>query len=152
MTTLPQITATRLPDGIEIDDDRSRIDLDAVHGFLSEEAYWALGRPREAVERLISDADHVVGLYDSGRQIGFARVVTDGVAFAYLTDVYVLSEYQGRGLGGALVRAVVEEGPHSDLRWLLHTADAHGLYRRFGFGAASELLMERPAIARHDMV
>lgn len=134
-----------LADGFEIDDDPGRIDVGAVHRFLANEAYWALGRPLEVVERLVSEADRVLGLYCEGRQVGFARVVTDGLVFAYLTDVYVLSEHQGRGLGAALVRAAVDEGPHRDLRWLLHTADAQGLYRGFGFGEASELLMERPA-------
>lgn len=134
-----------LADGFEIDDDPGRIDVSAVHRFLANEAYWALGRPLEVVERLVREADRVLGLYHEGRQVGFARVVTDGLVFAYLTDVFVLSEHQGRGLGAALVRAAVEEGPHRDLRWLLHTADAQGLYRRFGFGEASELLMERPA-------
>jgi ribosomal protein S18 acetylase RimI-like enzyme len=140
----PTVSDRPLPEGFEIDDDRDRIDIEAVHRFLASEAYWALGRPREVVERLIREADRVLGLYDDGRQVGFARVVTDGVAVAYLTDVYVLPGYQGRGLGVALVRASVEEGPYRDLRWLLHTADAQGLYRRFGFGAPSDLLMERP--------
>ena len=130
-----------LADGFEIDDDPGRIDVSAVHRFLANEAYWALGRPLEVVERLVREADRVLGLYHEGRQVGFARVVTDGLAFAYLTDVYVLSEHQGRGLGAALVRAAVEEGPP---RPALAAADAQGLYRRFGFGEASELLMERP--------
>jgi GNAT superfamily N-acetyltransferase len=132
-----------LADGIELDDDPNRIDVDAVHDFLSNHAYWAQGRPRETVERTIQEAGRVVGLYADGRQIGFARAFTDGVAAVYLADVYVLPEFRGRGLGVELVREMVEASPWPDTKWLLHTRDAHDLYRRFGFGAPSERVMER---------
>jgi len=68
-----------LDDGIELDDDASRVDLDAVHDYLANESYWAEGRPREVVERLVRDAQRVVGVYDGTRQVGFARAFTDGV-------------------------------------------------------------------------
>ena len=132
-----------LGDGIELDDDPTRIDVDAVHDFLSNHAYWAIGRPRETVERTVREASRVVGLYADGRQIGFARAFTDGVSIVYLADVYVLPELRGRGLGKELVREMVEGGPWADQKWLLHTRDAHELYRRFGFGAPSERVMER---------
>jgi GNAT superfamily N-acetyltransferase len=132
-----------LGDGIELDDDPTRIDVDAVHDFLSHHAYWAIGRPRETVERTVREASRVVGLYADGRQIGFARAFTDGVSIVYLADVYVLPELRGRGLGKELVREMVEGGPWADQKWLLHTRDAHELYRRFGFGAPSERVMER---------
>jgi len=132
-----------LGDGIELDDDPARIDVDAVHYFLSNHAYWAIGRPRETVERTVREASRVVGLYAGDRQIGFARAFTDGVAVVYLADVYVLPEHRGRGLGVELVREMVEGGPLADQKWLLHTRDAHDLYRRFGFGAPSERVMER---------
>jgi GNAT superfamily N-acetyltransferase len=132
-----------LADGYELDDDPDRIDVDAVHDFLSNHAYWAQGRPRETVERTVREASRVVGLYADGRQIGFARAFTDGVAAVYLADVYVLAEHRGRGLGVELVREMVEGSPLADQKWLLHTRDAHELYRRFGFGAPSERLMER---------
>jgi GNAT superfamily N-acetyltransferase len=132
-----------LGEGIELDDDPDRIDVDAVHDFLSNHAYWAQGRPRETVERTIREASRVVGLYAGGRQIGFARAFTDGVAAVYLADVYVLPEHRGRGLGVELVREMVEGSPWADQKWLLHTRDAHELYRRFGFGAPSERMMER---------
>jgi len=132
-----------LGDGIELDDDPTRIDVDAVHDFLSNHAYWAIGRPRETVERTVREASRVVGLYAGGRQIGFARAFTDGVSIVYLADVYVLSELRGRGLGKELVREMVEGSPWADQKWLLHTRDAHELYRRFGFGAPSERVMER---------
>jgi GNAT superfamily N-acetyltransferase len=132
-----------LSDGLVLDDDPMRVDVDAVHDFLANESYWANGRPREVVERLVRDADRVVGLYDGERQIGFARAFTDGTALVYLADVYVLPAYRGRGLGVELVREMVDSGPYSHLRWSLHTRDAHGLYRRFGFDAPSERVLER---------
>src|SRR5438132_14103905 len=97
-----------LADGIELDDDPARVDLDAVHDFLSNHAYWAEGRPRETVERLVREASRVVGLYAGGRQIGLARAFTDGVAAVSLADVYVLPQYRARGLGAELVRQLVE--------------------------------------------
>ena len=135
-----------LPDGFELDDERDRVDVEAVYRFLAEDSYWARGRPREVVERLVREAPRVVGLYRDGRQVGFARVVTDGVSIAYLADVYVLPEARGRGLGVELVREAVEGGPFADCRWLLHTSDAHGLYARFGFAPPEDpSLMVRPA-------
>jgi GNAT superfamily N-acetyltransferase len=132
-----------LPDGIELDDDRARVDVDAVHAYLTR-SYWAEGRSREVVAALIENAARVVGLYENGRQVGFCRVVSDEHAHAYLADVYVLEPYRGRGLGIELVREAVEHGPHAGLSWLLHTRDAHTLYGRFGFGEPSERVMERP--------
>ena len=132
-----------LPDGIELDDDPGRIDVDAVHDFLSNHAYWAQGRPRETVERTVREASRVVGLYAGGRQVGFARAFTDGVSIVYLADVYVLPDFRGRGLGKELVREMVEGSPWTGRTWLLHTREAHDLCRRFGFGAPSERVMER---------
>jgi len=132
-----------LDDGIELDDDASRVDLDAVHDYLANESYWAEGRPREVVERLVRDAQRVVGVYDGKRQVGFARAFTDGVSLVYLADVYILPGYRGRGLGVELVREIVENGPYADLRWVLHTRDAQTLYEKFLFGEPSERLMER---------
>jgi GNAT superfamily N-acetyltransferase len=133
-----------LDNGLELDDDPARLDVEAVHAFLANEAYWALGRPRSEVERLLREADRVVGLYDGDRQVGFARAFTDRMSLVYLADVYVLEPYRGRGLGIELVREMVEHGPLKDFRWILHTRDAHALYRRVGFGAPSERVMERP--------
>ena len=134
-----------LQGGFELDDDRERLDLTRVHDYLSTQAYWALGRPLSVVERLVREASRVVGLYDNGRQIGFARTVSDGVSFAYLADVYVLDEYRGRGLGLELVREAIEGAPYAGGRWLLYTDDAHDFYRKLGFGLPSERLMERPS-------
>jgi GNAT superfamily N-acetyltransferase len=134
-----------LPGGLELDDDRARVDVDEVHRYLSNESYWAQSRSRETVERLVRGASRVVGLYEGDRQVGFTRTVSDGVAFAYLADVYVLSAYRGRGFGVELVRETVERGPYAGLKWLLHTSDAHTLYEKLGFAQPSDKLMERPA-------
>ena len=132
-----------LGDGLELDDDKDRLDRTEVHRFLSEVSYWAAGRPRETQDRLIDAAARVVGLYDGDRQIGFCRAATDGVSFVYLADVYVLDEYRGRGLGEALVREMVEHGELADLKWLLHTTDMHPLYRKLGFDTPGPKVMER---------
>jgi GNAT superfamily N-acetyltransferase len=122
-----------LPD-YEISSDRARLDVERVHRFLSTEAYWSPGVSREIVERSIAGS-LPFGVYSSGGdQIGFARVVTDYATFAWIADVYIESEHRGHGLGKRLVEAILG---HEDLqglrRWLLATADAHGLYRQYGF-------------------
>ena len=118
---------------VEISTDRARLDRDLIHRYLSEESYWARGRSREEIERAI---EHSIpfGVYDPDRQVGFARAVTDRATFAWLADVFVLPSHRGQGIGKRLVETVLE---HPELRpmrrWMLATADAHGLYRRFGF-------------------
>ena len=131
--------------GYEFDDDPARIDVDAVHDFLANNSYWAKGRPRDTVERHVREAQRLCGLYHGGRLVGYTRTVSDGVAFAYLADVYVLPEHRGRGLGLELVRFTVEDGPYAAIKWLLHTTDMHPLYRKLGFGEPSALVMERAA-------
>jgi GNAT superfamily N-acetyltransferase len=133
----------RLDAGLELDDDRRRIDSAEVHRFLSEESYWAKGRPRETQDRLIREASRVVGLYDGDRQIGFCRAFTDGVSIAYLADVYVLTDHRGRGLGEELVREMIDNGPYSGVKWLLHTTDMHPLYRKLGFEEPDYKVLER---------
>ena len=127
-----------------------RVDVDAVHAFLSEESYWARGRPREATARAIEGSARVVGLYRGSEQIGFARAVSDGATFAYLADVYVRDDWRGRGLGLELVREIVDGGPQWDVRWVLNTADAQALYAKLGFTESPPQypLMERSRAAR----
>ncbi len=141
-----------LGDGFELDDDPTRIDLDAVHDYISRESYWGRGRTRELVRRAVEGSQRVVGLYHDGRQVGFARAVSDGATLGYLADVYVLREHRGRGLGLALVEEILDgERPGGDhVRWLLHTADAQGLYEKLGFtsGPPSYPLMERTRAGR----
>ncbi len=139
-------------DGYELDDDPARIDVDAVHAFLSGESYWARGRARERIQRAIEGSRRVLGLYLANEQVGFARAVSDGAIMAYLADVYVLPDHRGRGLGLQLVREMIDGGDAWDVRWLLHTADAQGLYEKLGFveDAPAYPLMERarPSEAR----
>ena len=130
--------------GYELDDDPERVDVDAVFAYLHYESYWAKGRLRETVEALVAGAQRVVGLYAPGGALaGFSRTVSDGYVVAYLADVFVLPGHRGAGLGSELVRETVERGPYAHLRWLLHTADAHELYAKFGFEPPDERLMER---------
>ena len=129
--------------GYEFDDDPDRIDRDVVWGFLSTDAYWGRWRSREDVVRQVSGAWRVVGAYADTTMVGFARAVSDGVAFAYLADVFILDDHRGRGLGRRLVDTMINGGPGADFRWLLHTADAHGLYAGFGFAAPDGTLLER---------
>jgi ribosomal protein S18 acetylase RimI-like enzyme len=133
-----------LPGGFVLDDDPQRVDVDAVHAFISEESYWGRGRPRELVERAIRGSARVVGLYKDGVQIGFSRAASDQAIVAYLADVYVLEPYRGRGLGLEMVRELIDNGPHARLTWLLHTEDAQDLYAKLGFSSQSVYpLMER---------
>jgi GNAT superfamily N-acetyltransferase len=132
-----------LDGGFELDDDRSRVDVAAVHRYLAEESYWARGRPYDDVDQLVREAARVVGLYHDGRQIGFCRAARCAPGLFYLADVYVLEEFRGRGLGNELVREMLDHGPLAGKRWLLHTEDGHELYRKFGFGEPSRKVLER---------
>ncbi|MEA2467282.1 MAG: hypothetical protein QOJ57_1408 [Thermoleophilaceae bacterium] len=124
----------RMPRDYEISTARERLDIERVHRFLSTQAYWSPGVARETVERSIENS-LCFGVYTrEGEQVGFARVVTDYATFAWVADVYIEAEHRGDGLGKRLAGTIFA---HPDLhglrRWMLATADAHGLYRRFGF-------------------
>ncbi len=123
-----------LPDGFTISDDKSRLDVDMIHRYLSEEAYWAIGRSRAQQDTAIAHS-HCFGVYtDAGAQVGFARVVTDYAIFAYLADVFILPDSRGRGLSKALLTAMFEHPQLKPVRrWMLLTHDAQGLYGQFGF-------------------
>jgi ribosomal protein S18 acetylase RimI-like enzyme len=138
-----------LADGFELDTDPGRLDIDAIHAFISEQSYWGRGRTRERVIGTIEGSRRVIGLYRDGQQLGFARAVTDFITMAYLADVYVLPAYRGRGLGVEMVREMIAGEGAPDVHWMLHTADAQGLYERLGFkhGPLRYPLMER---ARDD--
>lgn len=131
----------------ECDDTVDRVDRDAVWAFLSSEAYWGRWRTRDQLNRQIDSAWRVVAAYEKpgGRLVGFCRAFSDGVGSAYLADVFVLPDARGHGVGKALVRAMLdEEGPAANFRWMLHTEDAHELYRGFGFAAPDHTYLERP--------
>lgn len=120
-------------DGFVFSTDRARLDIDLIHGFLSRESYWVPGIRREFVERAIANS-LCFGIYEEERQLGFARVVTDGAGFAWLCDVFIVAPARGRGLGKRLTTFVMG---HPQLqcvrRFLLATSDAHGLYAQHGF-------------------
>jgi GNAT superfamily N-acetyltransferase len=119
--------------GYEISTDSSRLDRDLIHEFLATESYWARGVPRDVVDRCIENS-LCFGVYRDAQQVGFARVITDRAAIAYLADVFVVASHRGRGLGKWLIETVMA---HPDLqglrRFFLGTEDAHSLYERFGF-------------------
>ena len=128
---------------IVVTTDRSRLDLDVIHGFLTT-SYWARGVPRDVVARSMEHS-LCFGAFDEGRQVGFARVVSDRATFAYICDVFALESHRGRGVGKSLMAAIMSHPELQGLRrWTLFTRDAHGLYRQFGFCAAGqpERLME----------
>jgi len=131
-------------DSFVIDDERTRLDMPRIMGWLAE-SYWAGWRPPREVQTSWDAAAVVLGLYDGAELIGCARVVTDYTRFSYLSDVFVDPRYRGLGLGRWLVETTVNHPAISDnTRWVLHTNDAHGLYAQLGFEPAGENVMERP--------
>jgi GNAT superfamily N-acetyltransferase len=130
----------------DVDTSPERLDKDAVWDYLSTEAYWGRWRTREQFDTQVASAWRVVGVYrrSTGELVGFARATSDGVAFAFLSDLFVLPAARGQGLSKRILTEMIEQGPGRGFRWMLHTADAHGLYRQFGFGGPNEMYMERP--------
>ncbi|MGB6456006.1 MAG: GNAT family N-acetyltransferase [Streptosporangiaceae bacterium] len=122
-------------DGYEISTDPSRLNAELIYQWMSQDAYWAQGRSREAQDRAIASSLNF-GVYNSssGTQVGYARAVTDYATFAWLCDVYVARADRGQGLGVALAAAVRDQlAPYGLRRILLATADAHGIYAKVGF-------------------
>jgi GNAT superfamily N-acetyltransferase len=124
---------------MRISSDPADIDFALVHAFLSREAYWCRGVPAATLRKAIANSLCFSAFAGDGTQVGFARVVTDRATFAYLCDVFVVPAARGAGVGKALMDAVVA---HPDLqglrRFSLATADAHGLYARYGFTALAD--------------
>ena len=115
-----------------ISTNKKDLQIDVIHSYLTEEAYWTTGRTREMTEKSI---EHSIcfGVFQDGKQIGFARVVTDYTIFAYLCDVFILEEYQGQGLGKWLTETILEVLDEEGVRWtMLATRDAHELYEEYG--------------------
>jgi N-acetylglutamate synthase-like GNAT family acetyltransferase len=141
------------PAGIDISTDAARLDVEGIHAFLRE-SYWSPGIPREVLERAIAHS-LCFGAYESGRQVGFARVVTDRATFAWLCDVFVLESHRRRGIADALMAAVKSHPDVQGLRrWSLATRDAHALYRRHGFeplaDAGRAMEIRRPDVYRTE--
>ena len=136
--------------------DPARIDRDRVHRWLSEESYWARGRSREKQEAAI-DGSRNYGVYEAAGptgggdvQLGYARIVTDEATFAWLCDVFVDASARGRGVGKTLIAGIVADlEPLGLTRLALATADAHGLYARYGFAPLADpsMWMSRVATA-----
>ncbi len=116
-----------------ISTDKTKLDVDSIHEFLSTKAYWCLNIPKVTVQAAINNS-LCFGVYHDKKQIGFARVISDFATVAYLGDVYILEEYRGKGLSKWLMETIMQ---HRDLqglrRWILLTGDAHELYRQFGW-------------------
>src|SRR5690606_31355510 len=120
-----------LPDGYELTDDKGRIDAAAAHAFLTH-SYWAEGIPLETVERSIAGS-LCVAIMREGRQVAFARVISDHATFAYLADVHVLDGHRGRGLSHVMIEHFLAHPRLQGLRrWALFTLDAQSLYERYG--------------------
>jgi len=135
----------RRDDGIEIDDDPGRVDVDTTFHLVVEQGYWATRRSRATVAATLRQS-WVFGVYDGGTQIGFARAVTDRATFAWICDVIVAEGQRGRGIGTWLVDTVVSAVEAAGVpRQLLATNDAHEVYAKVGFRplAAPERWMER---------
>lgn len=133
---------------IDYSDDKTRLDVARIHGWLAS-SYWSPGVERSLVERAIAGS-HCLGAYQGGAQIGFARMITDHATFAWLADVWVDEAARGQGVGRAMVRWFLERPDYRDLRRVgLTTADAHGVYAALGFTplARPERYMERLAPA-----
>ena len=131
----------------EIDTDKRRLDIAAIHRFLSKESYWAKNRTLEQTLTAIENS-LCFGLYNGKEQVGFTRVVTDKATFAYVGDVYVLEQHRGKGLSKWLMKTILDQPDLQGLRrWLLATRDAHGLYEQFDFNGLvhPDRWMERTA-------
>ena len=133
--------------GYDLSSDPERLDREWIWRMLSTEAYWGVWRTRADIDQQVDAAWRVVGAYDAatGAQVGFARAVSDGVAFAYLADVIVDPAHRGAAIGQRLLRLMIDDGPGVDFRWTLFTRDAHGLYEKFGFTEPDQTAMVRPA-------
>ena len=115
-----------------ISTDKSLLDFDMIYNYLSLRSYWAAGRPMDVIRDSV-EGSLVFGMYKNEQQIGLTRVITDYATFAYMSDVFVLEEFRGQGLGKWMMKVVTE---HPDLQrgwWMLATRDAHGLYEQVGF-------------------
>lgn len=116
-----------------ISTDKTKLDIDSIHEFLSTKAYWSLNIPKDRVQTSIQNS-LCFGIYKNDQQIGFARVITDFSTIAYLGDVYILEAYRGMGLSKWLMNTIMSYPNLQGLRrWILLTGDAHGLYRQFGW-------------------
>lgn len=134
------------PSDISISTDQSTLNIDFLHHYLSN-SYWSPGISREKISTGIKNS-LCFGLYKSGAQIGFARVITDYTRFAYLLDVFIADEYKGNGYGKLLIQHIMQHENLQVDKWMLGTRDAHRLYEKYGFTALKEpnRIMEKKRI------
>ena len=119
--------------GFKIATDKDLLDIDVIYHYLDKESYWSQGIPLEKLKTGIENS-MCFGIYKDDKQVGFARVITDKATFAYLCDVFVLTDYRGLGLSKWLIQTIKNHPELKRLRrWSLATVDAHGLYSQFGF-------------------
>jgi len=117
---------------IEISSDKTRLDIDFIHAFLTK-AYWAKGRAKEEI-KLTIEHSLCYGIYLDGQQIGFTRVLTDYAVFAYLMDVFIDENHRGKAYSKQLLNTIFDDPTLANIQqWALKTGDAHGLYEQFGF-------------------
>jgi GNAT superfamily N-acetyltransferase len=130
-------------DEFTISTDPARLDVDVIYDYLANQSYWAQGRSKARNQRMM-DACLCFGVYKGDEQVGYARVLTDYGLLGYIADVFVLEPFRGKGLGKALIRAILDHPDLHDVsQWLLKSSYAHGLYSQFGFEplAAPEVVM-----------
>ncbi|MPT33268.1 MAG: N-acetyltransferase [Chryseobacterium sp.] len=121
-----------------ISTDKSKMDIETIHHYLSEESYWAKGVSREIVEKSIANS-FCFGVFHQDLQVGFAKVITDFTTIAYLGDVFILDQFRGLGLSKLLMENIMNHPELQGLRrWILLTADAHELYKKFGWNNIKE--------------
>ena len=146
------MTLTWEKNGFTISTDKQFLNVNVIHHFLNVDSYWAKGVALESIEKSIKNSSICFGLFEGdpargmAKQVGFARIVTDFVRFAYLMDVFVLNEYRGKGLSKWMMEVITEQSELKDVKkMVLCTSDAHGLYSQYGFKELEkpEIYMER---------
>ncbi len=135
---------------IRFDGELSGAELDSVLDVLRSDVYWGRWRSRDQIRAQFESAWKVLAAHDpnTGELLGAGRISSDGISYGYIADVFVFPRHRGRGVGGGLIAHAVNDPDAADFRWMLHTADAHGLYARHGFVAHGPTYMERPS--RHE--
>ncbi len=136
--------------GFSISTDPSKLDMDFIHQFLSEESYWAKGSGRDDVEASL-EGELCYGVYENGNQIGFASVTSDFSSFAYISDVFIHEKHRGKGFSKWLMESILSHPGLNNLsEWMLITDSAYGLYEKFGFkrvpGSADQMVKVNPKI------
>ncbi len=125
-------------EALEISTNKHKLDVKLIHQYLSEQSYWAKGRSMATVKSSIENS-MCFGAYLGDRQVGFARVVTDYAVFGWILDVFIIDEFQNKGVGKRLISSIMAHASLSNLqRWGLNTQDAHELYKKYGFSALED--------------